>query len=149
MEGLMEYTHAWSIYVAAGLVALWCWGRMAFWVKHYGLGYHLFSAVGAVLIFTPVPVDVMSSDYLAPGFLAVALAYLGHDQALLGYYGVWYLVTLVIALVVVAAAAAAGLMPSRPRKAPAKSAEHNAAGSGNRSSNPVDKRSNVRREPKF
>lgn len=111
MESIMEYTNVWAVYLAAGLIGLWCWGRMAFWVKHYGVIYHLYSALGAVLIFTPVPVTMDSAAYLAPGFLAVAVAVLGQDQTLLSYYGIWYLITLVIALITVAGCAAAGLLP--------------------------------------
>ena len=111
MESIMEYTNVWAVYLAAGLIGLWCWGRMAFWVKHYGVIYHLYSALGAVLIFTPVPVTMDSAAYLAPGFLAVAVALLSHDQTLLNYYGIWYLITLVLALMTVAGCAAAGLMP--------------------------------------
>ena len=113
MESLSEYTNVWALYLAAGLIGLWCWGRMAFWVKSYGLGYHLFSALGAVLIFTPVPVDMASSEYLAPGFLAAVVAFISHDQSLLSYYGIWYLITLVIALVTVMAFTAAGQLPSQ------------------------------------
>ncbi len=111
MESIMEYTNVWAVYLAAGLIGLWCWGRMAFWVKHYGVIYHLYSALGAVLIFTPVPVTMDSAAYLAPGFLAVAVALLSHDQTLLNYYGIWYLITLVLALITVAGCSAAGLMP--------------------------------------
>ena len=112
MESIMEYTNVWAVYLAAGLIGLWCWGRMAIWVKHYGVIYHLYSALGAVLIFTPVPVSMDSVAYLAPGFLAVAVALLSHDQTLLNYYGIWYLITLVLALITVAGCAAAGLMPA-------------------------------------
>ncbi len=121
MESLNEYTNVLAVYLAAGLIGLWCWGRMAFWVKNYGLAYHLFSALGAVLIFTPVPVEMASSDYLAPGFLAVAVAFISQDQGLLSYYGVWYLITFVIALVTVMAFTAAGQLPSQ-KLSPARKA---------------------------
>ncbi|MEK9710939.1 MAG: hypothetical protein VW258_00080 [Thalassolituus sp.] len=111
MESVSDYYLFWGIYIAAGVAGFWCWGRMLFWLRHKGVGYHLYSAIGAVLIFTPVAVPESPSS-LAPGFIAVAFSLISSGVGSLAEFAPWYGVASAIACFVTIAALVAGIAPS-------------------------------------
>ena len=113
MEGIIEYKIFWAIYLTAGLVGLWCWGKIAFWVKTPGLFYHIFSAMGAILIFTPVPISIYMGQQLAPGFVVVAFTLISEGQTGIQYTYLWYGISTVLAFATVFIAFFAGWMPSQ------------------------------------
>lgn len=100
MEGLNDYLFFWGLYLLAGLIGFWCWGRMAFWVKDKGLFYHLYSAVGAILIFTPVPVAGDLPIQLAPGFIVVVFNVISLGMAGLNDYVMVFASSTIIAFTV-------------------------------------------------
>ena len=109
MESLTDYYAFWAIYILAGLLAFWCWGKMAFWVKQRGVAYHIYSAVGAIIIFTPVPVPDASVEVLSPGFIAVPFALISEGLAGLEQFVTWFSVSAGIALLVTLVGLVAGL----------------------------------------
>ena len=111
MESLTDYYAFWAVYILAGLLGFWCWGKMAFWVKERGAAYHIYSAVGAVIIFTPVPVPDASIEVLSPGFIAVPFALISDGLAGLEQFVPWFSVAAGIALIVTLAGLIAGLAP--------------------------------------
>jgi len=115
MESVSDYYLFWGIYLVAAVAGFWCWGRMAFWVSQRGIFYHLYSALGAVLIFTPVAVPD-ASGALAPGFIAVAFTLIsqgmGSGVSALAEFALWYGVASIIALVVTTIGLVAGLTPA-------------------------------------
>ena len=111
MESLTDYYTFWAIYIVAGLLAFWCWGKMAFWVNERGVAYHIYSAVGAIIIFTPVPVPEASMEVLSPGFIAVPFALISDGLAGLEQFVAWFSVSAGIALVVTLFGLVAGLAP--------------------------------------
>ena len=115
MESVSDYYLFWGIYLIAALVGFWCWGKMAFWVSQQGVLYHLYSALGAVLIFTPVAVPE-ASGALAPGFIAVAFSLIslgvGAGLSSLAEFAPWYGAASVLALVATAIGFIAGLTPT-------------------------------------
>jgi hypothetical protein len=96
MESVASYYTYWAVYMAAALIGYWCWGRMAFWVAERGVVYHLYSAVGAVLIFTPLPVTGQEQT-LAPGFVAIAFTFISEGFSGVYEFAVWYLASTVLA----------------------------------------------------
>jgi hypothetical protein len=94
----MAYGQFWLLYLVFALVAYWCWGKLLFWVKTPGIGYHLFSLIGAVLIFTPVPIEP-ESMYWAPGFLVVAFTFLISGTESVQYCIPWFASALAIGAV--------------------------------------------------
>ena len=133
MESLSTYMSFWLIYLASGLLGYWCWGRMFSWMKRRGLAYHLVSAAGAVLIFTPVPVAPESPAFLAPGFVVVGFGLLSGELASMGYLGLWFGASAVMAFGITFIMSLAGLLPvgdwspasanatePAPRKAPVR-----------------------------
>ncbi|WP_370314840.1 hypothetical protein [Thalassolituus sp.] len=111
MEGLNSYFAFWVIYLAAGTLGYWCWGKMAFWVTSRGLPYHLFSALGAVIVFTPVPVAAESS-FLAPGAVVIAFSLISGTLAELDYTAIWYAASVATAFGITLIMALAGLLPT-------------------------------------
>ena len=111
MESLTDYYAFWAIYILAGLLAFWCWGKMAFWVKQRGVAYHIYSAVGAIIIFTPVPVPDASVEVLSPGFIAVPFALISDGLAGINQFIPWFSAAAGIALIVTLVGLIAGLAP--------------------------------------
>lgn len=98
MESVASYYTYWTVYMVAALIGFWCWVRMAFWVAERGVVYHLYSALGAVLIFTPLPVTGQEQT-LAPGFVAIAFTFISEGLSGLYEFAVWYLASAVLAVV--------------------------------------------------
>lgn len=103
MQGMLNYSDAWLIYIAAGLMGWWCWYRLFFWLKPVPFLLHLALAVGAVLLFTPAPISVQSTQY-APASIITAFAILAKDYQSIGYvYFYWilsgFVVTVLLMLV--------------------------------------------------
>ncbi|MDF1764214.1 MAG: hypothetical protein P1U57_12470 [Oleibacter sp.] len=104
MESLVNYPLMWTAYFLAGIVAFWCWGQMAVKSVNKGLRYHIYSAVGAVIIFTPVPFSSAMPHILAPGFIAFPFTLLSGDVAMVGTQVGWYLLAAFLALIPIATA---------------------------------------------
>jgi hypothetical protein len=99
VDSVITYGQFWLLYLVSALVAYWCWGKLLFWVKTPGVGYYLFSLIGAVLIFTPVPIE-QGSMYWAPGFLVVAFTFLISGPESINYCIPWFAAALAIGAVV-------------------------------------------------
>ena len=112
MESLNDYLFFWGLYFLAGLAGFWCWGKMAFWVKTKGLFYHLYSALGAILIFTPAPVAGDLSIQLAPGFIVLMFHIISQGIAGFNDYLLLFSASAVIAFSVTLVGIFAGLAPS-------------------------------------
>jgi len=110
MESLNGYLTFWGLYLAFGFLGYWCWVKMAFWVESRGLFYHLYSAVGAVVIFTPVPVAVDSAFY-SPGAVVIGFAAISGSFSDVGYLALWYGVASALAFGITLIMAIAGLLP--------------------------------------
>lgn len=111
MESLSDYLLYWGLYFLAGLAGLWCWGRMAFWVKQRGLFYHLYSAIGAILIFTPVPVAGDMPIQLAPGVIVLLFSVISDGLGAVNHYALVYGASATLAFSVVFVGVLAGLTP--------------------------------------
>jgi hypothetical protein len=116
MESLTDYYAFWAVYILAGLLGFWCWGKMAFWVKARGIGYHIYSAIGAIIIFTPVPVPDADTEVLSPGFIAAPFALISEGVAGLELFIPWFAVSAGIALSVTFVALLAGLAPKSDKQ---------------------------------
>lgn len=111
MESLNDNLFFWGLYLLAGLVGYWCWGKMAFWVKNRGFFYHLYSALGAVLIFTPAPVAGDLTMQLAPGVIVLVFNVISHGVAGFDDYILLFSASSVLALSTVFISVLAGLAP--------------------------------------
>jgi signal transduction histidine kinase len=70
MESLMfDYITQWLLYAACALACFWAWEKMFFWVVQKDLKA-IVRILGAVLLFTPAPLAVESSNY-APAFIVI------------------------------------------------------------------------------
>jgi hypothetical protein len=75
MESLMFNSWVqWFLYGISALVCFWAWERMFFWVKQKDIKV-MVRILGAVLLFTPAPLDVDSfnpdpANY-APAFIVI------------------------------------------------------------------------------
>lgn len=95
MEGLLSYSNAWLIYLAAGLMGWWCWYKLFFWLKVVPFTQHLAIAAGAVLVFTPAPI-FFGSDLYAPAFIVTAFSIFSDGiGATIHTYFYWALSTLI------------------------------------------------------
>ncbi|MEC8443369.1 MAG: hypothetical protein VXZ05_04100 [Pseudomonadota bacterium] len=101
MESLSTYPLFWLLYLVAGVIAYGCWGRMAFWVKQPGIGYHLYASLGAIIIFTPVAIPGDGMTLLAPGFVAVPFTLIQEGVSALHTFLPWYAAALTLALIAV------------------------------------------------
>ena len=113
MESLNDNLFFWTLYLLSGFVGFWCWGKMVFWVKTRGLFYHLYSAVGAVLIFTPAPVAGDLPMQLAPGVIVLVFNVISHGVAGFDGYISLFSASFSLALFTVMIAVLAGLAPSK------------------------------------
>lgn len=59
----------WIVYVISALACFWAWEKMFFWVVQKDLKA-IVRILGAVLLFTPTPLAVDTSDY-APAFIVI------------------------------------------------------------------------------
>src|SRR5690554_7036047 len=56
MEGMSNYWLVWLIYIGFGIVGVWCWDKLFFWLKKGGDMRRLAMMLGAVLLLTPAPI---------------------------------------------------------------------------------------------
>ncbi len=99
MQGMLTYLDAWLIYIAAGLMGWWCWYRLFFWLKAIPFAQHLMLAVGAVLLFTPAPINANADQY-APAFIITAFSLLAKSTQSMSYiYFYWLCAALIVTLV--------------------------------------------------
>lgn len=70
--GQMAYTGnttlMWTMYIVAGLVGVWCWSQVFFWLPRGTLARDIARAAGAVLLLTPAPAVDIGNQY-APAFM--------------------------------------------------------------------------------
>ncbi len=59
----------WLVYAASALACFWAWEKMFFWVVQKDMKA-IVRILGAVLLFTPAPLTMESSDY-APAFIVI------------------------------------------------------------------------------
>ncbi|MFT4766354.1 MAG: hypothetical protein ACI9OH_003481 [Oleispira sp.] len=70
MESLMfNGIVQWLMYAVSALACFWAWEKMFFWVVQKDLKA-IVRILGAVLLFTPAPLDLGSSNY-APAFIVI------------------------------------------------------------------------------
>lgn len=123
MEGIIDYWAFWAAYIAAGLIGLWCWGKLIFWVKTPGLFHHLFSALGAILIFTPAPINEHMGQQLAPAIFPLVFNFASEGVAGIGYLAIWYGISSVLAFAIVWMAYFAGWMSTPTASSRASSSD--------------------------
>ena len=59
----------WLLYAASALACFWAWEKMFFWLVQKDMKA-IVRILGAVLLFTPAPLTVESSNY-APAFIVI------------------------------------------------------------------------------
>jgi signal transduction histidine kinase len=70
MESLMfDVIMQWLLYAVSALVCFWAWDKMFFWLTQKDLKA-IVRILGAVLLFTPAPLDLDSPHY-APAFIVI------------------------------------------------------------------------------
>jgi signal transduction histidine kinase len=70
MESLMfDGLTQWLLYAVSALACFWAWDRMFFWVSQKDLKAFV-RILGAVLLFTPAPLDVEANQH-APAFIVI------------------------------------------------------------------------------
>ncbi len=70
MESLMfDSAIQWFFYALSALACFWAWEKMFFWVVQKDMKV-IVRIFGAVLLFTPAPLDVEASSY-APAFIVI------------------------------------------------------------------------------
>ena len=70
MESLMfDVLTQWLVYAIAALACFWAWDKMFFWIKQKDMKA-IMRILGAVLLFTPVPLEVDGGDF-APAFIVI------------------------------------------------------------------------------
>lgn len=87
----------WLVYAAAALACFWAWDKMFFWLVQKDLKA-IVRILGAVLLFTPAPLTVESSNF-APAFIVILFrTFLENDAPILDAV-IFMLVGLFIGLV--------------------------------------------------
>lgn len=93
-DGLMQ----WFAYAASALICFWAWEKMFFWLVQKDIKA-MVRILGAVLLFTPAPLTVESSNF-APAFIVILFrTFLENDAPILDAI-IFMLVGLLIGLVV-------------------------------------------------
>lgn len=70
MESLMfDDILQWLVYAVSALACFWAWDKMFFWIEQKDFKA-IVRILGAVLLFTPAPLVVESSNY-APAFIII------------------------------------------------------------------------------
>jgi len=111
MESVADYYLYWAVYLLAAVAGFWCWGRIPFWVRNRGVAYHIYSAVGAVIIFTPLPVVSGAGQTLSPGFVALPFTLISEGIDGVTPFAVWYLTAAGLAAFATLVGFVAGLAP--------------------------------------
>jgi hypothetical protein len=98
MESLMfDNIIQWLAYAASALVCFWAWDKMFFWLVQKDIKA-IVRILGAVLLFTPAPLTVESSNF-APAFIVILFRkFLENDAPILDAV-IFMLVGLFIGLV--------------------------------------------------
>lgn len=83
MESLMfDNIIQWLVYATAALACFWAWDKMFFWLVQKDLKAFV-RILGAVLLFTPAPLTVESSNF-APAFIVIIFrTFLENDAPIL------------------------------------------------------------------
>jgi hypothetical protein len=83
MESLMfDGFTQWLAYVVSALICFWAWEKMFFWLSHKDIKA-MVRILGAVLLFTPAPLTVESSNF-APAFIVILFrTFLENDAQIL------------------------------------------------------------------
>lgn len=70
MESLMfDVLTQWLVYAVAALACFWAWDKMFFWIQQKDMKA-IVRILGAVLLFTPAPLEVDGGDF-APAFIVI------------------------------------------------------------------------------
>jgi hypothetical protein len=95
---MFEEVMQWLAYAASALVCFWAWEKMFFWLVQKDIKA-MVRILGAVLLFTPAPLTVESSNF-APAFIVILFrTFLENDAPILDAI-IFMLVGLLIGLVV-------------------------------------------------
>ncbi|WP_221794867.1 hypothetical protein [Oceanobacter mangrovi] len=95
MDTFFDPQLAWTAYVVAALIGSLCWRAMFFFLRKASLLRDLLVVLGPVLLLTPAPLTVGSSDY-APAFMVVAFAALNGEPENLANTVQWWLAGLLV-----------------------------------------------------
>ena len=98
MEGMSNYWLVWLIYIGFGIVGVWCWDKLFFWLKKGGDMRRLAMVLGAVLLLTPAPIPE-TEGLFAPAIYILILDLLSGSSPLGSPALVWILVVRCIAAV--------------------------------------------------
>lgn len=99
MEGIIEYLGFWLAYLIFALVAYWCWSQMFFWLRKGSDIRQLMNLLGAVLIFSPAPIE-QGSSYFAPAFVIVPFVAIGEGFEQAQYAITWWVAALCLGAIV-------------------------------------------------
>lgn len=90
MEGISEFIVFWLLYIVFATLAFWCWRRLFFWMDASGELRRFCYMVGAVLLYTPAPIEA-GSQYFAPAFVVFPFTLLTSSMAQAMYAANWLL----------------------------------------------------------
>ncbi len=99
MEGIIEYSGYWLFYLGFALTAYWCWTQLFFWLKKDSDVRQLLHLFGAVLIFSPAPIE-QGSHYFAPAFVIVPFIAIGEGLEQAQYAITWWVGALCLGAVI-------------------------------------------------
>lgn len=99
MEGIIEYSGYWLVYIACAVLAYWSWKQLFFWLKPSSDLRQLCHLLGAVLVFAPAPIEP-GSLYFAPAFVIVPFIAIGDSLEQAMYAITWWLAALCVGAVV-------------------------------------------------
>ncbi|MFC3679844.1 hypothetical protein [Bacterioplanoides pacificum] len=101
MEGISQYAIFWLMYLVCAAVGYWCWQRLFFWMKPGSDVRRFFYMLGAVLLFTPAPIEP-DSMYFAPAMIVYPFTLLTTTAEAAMYAANWFLAGLVVGAIVLA-----------------------------------------------
>ena len=87
MEGLIfDPRIQWLAYLVSAWACFWAWNKMFFWIKQKDIKA-IFRILGAVLLFTPAPLDVahieLAAGNYAPAFIVIIFRKFLEDDAII------------------------------------------------------------------
>jgi len=101
MDGIVEFLGFWMLYLAFAALGFWCWRRLFFWLKP-GTDIRRFChMLGAVLLFTPAPIEA-GSVYFAPAMVVFPFTLLTASMQQAAFALNWFLGGLVVGALVLA-----------------------------------------------
>lgn len=101
MEGIVEFSGFWLLYLVFACLGLWCWRCLFFWLKPDSDLRRFFHMLGAVLVFTPAPISA-GSVYFAPAMVVFPFTLLTSSLDNAMYAANWFLGGLIVGAVVLA-----------------------------------------------